>query len=256
MVETGSYTMAELMVAAAAREIKDNEIVFVGMRLPLLSYLLAKESHAPGAVSVFENGVIRDAPARDPIFTISDPPNLLGALKCTDMVTVMSYLQRGAVDVGFIGAAEVDRFGNLNSSYIAAGEGHTIRLPGSGGACDIACLAKRLLIIIAHEVRRLVQKVNYITSPGFGAGPGWRESQGLGGTGPSAIITTKGVLKFDPESKEAYLHSYHPGISVEEIVKDTGWKLMVSSEVKMTEPPSQAELAIIKKYDPHGFWTG
>lgn len=256
MLKTGSYTMTELMVAVAAREIKDNEIVFVGMRLPLLSYLVAKESHAPGAVSIFENGVIRDRPATDPIYTVSDPPNILSAVQCADMVTVMSYLQRGAVDLGFIGAGEADRFGNLNSSYIPTDPGSRIRLPGSGGACDIACLAKRLLTIIPHTKRRLVERVHYVTSPGYGAGPGWREAQGLASNGPTAIITTKAVLKFDPDSKEAYLYSYHPGATIDEIVESTGWKLAVPSEVKMTEPPTQEELAIIRKYDPERFWTG
>lgn len=256
MTGHGEYTMAELMVTAAAREIRDGEVVFVGMRLPLLSFLLAKETHAKSAVSIFENGVIRDAPATDPIYTVSDPANVLGALSCTDMLTVMSYLQRGAVDVGFIGAAEVDRFGNLNSSYVVTGAGTTIRLPGSGGACDIACLSKRLLIIIAHEKRRLVEKVNYVSSPGFGAGGNWRKVQGLVGGGPTAIITTKGVLKFEPDTKEAYLYSHHPAVEIDDLVKDTGWKLRVPPDVIMTEPPTPEELAIIRKYDPHGFWTG
>ncbi len=146
------YTMAELMVAAAAREIRDNDVIFVGMRLPLLAFLLAKETHAKGAVSLFENGIVRDAPSTAPLLTMSDPPNITGALYCGDMITIMSLLQRGMVDVGFIGAAEVDRFGNLNTTYIHTSDGSVIRMTGSGGACDISSLSKRLLVIMAHEV--------------------------------------------------------------------------------------------------------
>ncbi len=250
------YRMAELMVAAAAREIKDGEVVFVGMRLPLLAYLLAKETHARGAFGLFENGVVRDLPALESLYTMSDPPNILRALRCCDMLTVMSLLQRGVVDVGFIGAAEIDRFGNINTTYIRTQQGSTIRLTGSGGACDIASLSRRLLVIMTHERRRLVEKVSYITSPGYGTGGGWRGEIGLPRGGPSAVITTKGVMRFDPNSGEAYLASYHPGVTLEDIKANTGWDLRVPPDVAMTEPPTPQELAIIRRYDPLGHWTG
>ena len=249
------YSMAELMVAAAAREIRDKEVVFVGMRLPLLAYLLAKETHAKGAFGLFENGVVRDFPALEPLYTMSDPPNILKALRCCDMLTVMSLLQRGVVDVGFIGAAEVDRFGNINTTYIRTPHGSTIRLTGSGGACDIASLSKRLLVIMAHERRRLVEKVSYITSPGYGTGGGWRKEVGLPRGGPWAVITTKGIMRFDPDSGEAYLASYHPGVTLEDIRDNTGWDIYIPTDVAMTEPPSPQELMIIRRYDPLGHWT-
>src|SRR5512135_3826786 len=124
-----SYTLAELMVAAAAREIKDGEVVFVGMRLPLIAFVVAKKTHAPGAIGLFENGVVRSTPASELIYTMADPPNLLGATQCLDMLTVMSLLQSGRVDLGFLGAAEVDKFGNLNSTQVQAGS----QLPAAGG---------------------------------------------------------------------------------------------------------------------------
>src|SRR5260221_10266249 len=143
------YTVGEPMVAAAAREIKDGEVVFVGMRLPLIAFVVAKRTHAPNATGLFENGVIRSTPSKELIYTMADPPNILGATQCLDMLGVMSLLQSGKVDLGFLGAAEVDRFGNLNSTQVEGAKG-TVRLPGSGGACDIASLAHRFVAMIEH----------------------------------------------------------------------------------------------------------
>src|SRR5512139_1965405 len=155
-----TYTRRELMVAAAAREIRDGDMVFVGMRLPLLGFAVAKETHAPSAVGIFENGVIRDWPALESIFTMSDPPNIARALCCRGLNDVMYLLQSGRVDLGFIGGAEVDRFGNLNTHWVEENDKRT-RLPGSGGAADIATMAKRSIIIMNHERRRFVEKVHY-----------------------------------------------------------------------------------------------
>src|SRR6202171_1602761 len=193
---TGRFSRSELMVAAAAREIHDGELVFVGMRLPMIAFGVAKRTHAPGATGLFENGVIRDSPAPELLYTMGDPPNLLKASYCGDMLSVMSLLQQGRVDVGFLGAAEVDRFGNLNTTW-GRRNGQLQRLPGSGGACDIACLARRTVVLLVHDRSRLCERVEYITSPGYGTGYGWRRAQGLpDGSGPSAVITTLGVLRF------------------------------------------------------------
>ena len=267
------YTAAELMVACAAREIRDGEVVFVGMRLPLLAFALAKRLHAPRAIGLFENGVVRDQPAAALLLTMSDGPNIAGALWCGRMTDVMALLHQGAVDVGFIGGAQMDRFGNLNTSYIFArsdvraggvgrsedhaggppGEG--TKLPGSGGAADIAALAHRLLIIMEHERRRFVPRVDYVTSPGYGEGGDWRSRVGLPRGGPAAAITTLGVLRFDPDTREAYLNSYHPGTSPADVRANTGWDLQVSVGVRETEAPTAEELRIIREYDPEGFWT-
>jgi glutaconate CoA-transferase subunit B len=251
--ERAGCTLGELMVASAAREIRDGEVVFVGMRLPLIAFVVAKRTHAPNAVGLFENGVIRATPAAELIYTMADPPNILGATQCLDMLSVMSLLQSGRVDLGFLGAAEVDRFGNLNSTRVHGDKGFT-RLPGSGGACDIASLAKRFVVLLEHSKRRLPERVSYVTSPGNGDGAGWRERKGLPRGGPSAVITTKAVLR-SGEDGEARLASVHPGVAIEDVVANTGWKLRVLDNVAETPSPSAAELQAMREYDKEGFWT-
>ena len=268
-----AYTLGELMVTAAAREIRDGEVVFVGMRLPMIAFVVAKKTHAPGAIGLFENGVIRSTPSPELIYTMADPPNLLGATQTGDMLTVMSLLQSGRVNLGFLGAAEVDRFGNLNTTQVPAG-GHdfsranqdekkegasapgkkVIRLPGSGGACDIASLAHRFVVLLEHSRHRLPERVSFITSPGNGDGHGWRQRVGLPRGGPAAVITTKAVLRFGDDG-EAYLDTIHPGVTRDDVMANTGWKLRVSPNVRETTPPNAAELTAIREYDKEGFWT-
>jgi glutaconate CoA-transferase subunit B len=248
------FSRGELMVAAAAREIRDGELVFVGMRLPMIAFALAKRTHAPRATGLFENGIIRDEPASTLLYTMGDPPNLFKATFCGDMISVMSLLQQGRVNVGFLGAAEIDRFGNLNTTW-GRRNGQKVRLPGSGGACDIACFAQRTVVVLAHDPQRLVERVTHITSPGNGTGAEWRRAQGLPPrSGPSAIITTMGVLRF-AEDGEAYLASIHPGVRVEEVLSQTGWKLRVADDLPVTAEPSDRELAAIREIDPGHFWT-
>ena len=241
------------MVCAAAREIRDGELVFVGMRLPLISFVVAKKTHAPKAVGIFENGVIRTSPASQLIYTMADPPNITGATQCLEMLSVMSLLQSGRVHLGFLGAAEVDRFGNLNSTQVKGPKG-IIRLPGSGGACDIASLAHRFVVLLEHKKERLPERVSFLTSPGYGDGGDWRKRVGLPRGGPSAAITTKAVMRFSQDG-EAYLDSVHPGVEIEDVVASTGWELKSAGKVQTTEPPSAAELRAIREYDTEGFWT-
>ncbi len=248
------YTPQELMVAAAAREIRDGEVVFVGMRLPLIAFAVAKQTHAPHAIGFFECGIVRDTPSRELLYTMADPPNLYQATWATQMSHLMGSLAAGEVDLGFIGGAQVDQHGNLNTSYIGPYHEPHVRLPGSGGAADIASLAGRLVMMMAHEKRRFVPEVDYITSPGYGSGKGWREGVGLPRGGPSALITTLAVFRFDEEG-EAYLATYHPFSSVEEVRANTGWPLKVAADVQPTPAPSAEALRIIREYDPEGFWT-
>jgi glutaconate CoA-transferase, subunit B len=247
------YTLGELMVASAAREISDREVVFVGMRLPLIAFVVAKKTHAPHAIGLFENGVIRTTPAPELIYTMADPPNLLRATQCLDMMGVMSLLHSGRVDLGFLGAAEVDRFGNLNSTEVRGPKGLT-RLPGSGGACDIASLAHRFVVLLEHTKPRLPERVSFVTSPGNGDGHDWRKRVGLPRGGPAAVITTKAVLRFG-EDGEAYLASLHPGVDVEGVTANTGWKLRMAEHLVSTSEPSAEELRAIREYDKDGFWT-
>ena len=250
-----NYTLNELMVAAASREIKDGEVVFVGMRLPLIAFVVAKRTHAPNAVGLFENGVIRTTPSPELIYTMADPPNIKGATQCLDMMGVMGLLQSGRVNLGFLGAAEVDRFGNLNSTQVEGKHG-LVRLPGSGGACDIASLAQRFVALLEHARHRLPERVSYITSPGNGEGAGWRRRVGLPRGGPSAVITTKCVLRFDEKSGEAFVATIHPGVSVDDVKANTGWDVRIAADVQPTMEPSAAELKAIREYDREGFWTG
>jgi glutaconate CoA-transferase subunit B len=242
------------MVAAASREIRDGDKVFVGMRLPLLGFAVAKETHAPSAIGIFENGVLRDWPALESILTMSDPPNVARALSCAGLNDVMHLLQSNRIDLGFIGGAEVDRFGNLNTHWVEENR-KRIRLPGSGGAADIATMAKRCIIIMNHERRRFPARVHYITSPGFGDGGDWRSRNGLIGGGPSRVITSMGIFSFDAHTREMMLAANHPGVSIENIKNETGWSLKISPGIQETAAPTEDELAAIRKYDPNRVWT-
>ena len=249
-----NYTLRELMVAAASREIRDGDKVFVGMRLPLLGFAVAKETHAPSAIGIFENGVVRDWPALESILTMSDPANVARALSCAGLNDVMHLLQSNRIDLGFIGGAEVDRFGNLNTHWVEENR-KRIRLPGSGGAADIATMAKRCIIIINHERRRFPARVHYITSPGFGDGGDWRSRNGLIGGGPRRVITSMGIFSFDANTREMMLAANHPGVSIENIKNETGWPLRISPDIEETAAPTVDELSAIRKYDPKGVWT-
>ena len=253
---TRDYTPQELMVVAAAREIGDGEVVFVGMRLPLLAFGLAKRTHAPRAIGVFENGLVRDRVPPPDLYTMSDAPNILEAAWATGLLDVMYVLQRGDVNLGFNGGAEVDCFGNINTNLIGAVDQPQLKLPGSGGGADIACLAQRLVSLMEHEPRRLRARVDFITSPGYGDGsPDWRMRQGLVRGGPSAVITTLGVLRFDADTHEAYLASHHPFTTPSNVREATGWPLRVAEDCAPTPTPTADELRLIREADPHGFWT-
>lgn len=249
------YTLSELMVAASAREIVDGDVVFVGMRLPLLGFLVARTLHAPDATGIYEVGVVRDDPAPVPILTMADLPNLSNATWLCSTSDMMGLLQKGHVDASFIGGAQVDRFGNLNTTCVGDWRSPSTRLPGSGGACDLACLAKRHIIVMAHQKHRFVRAVDFITSPGYGTGGNWRREQGLSGGGPSTVISDKGVLRFDRTTKEMELISIHPGVSLDDVLDATGWDLKIRSPLSITQPPTVGELAALRRFDPDRFWT-
>ena len=248
-----SYTLAELMISATARELHDGETVFVGARLPMMAMIVAQKQ-GRRLRAIYENGLIRTTAARAVLRTMGDPPNITGALYCGDTLSVLAMLQQRRIHVGILGAGEIDRFGNLNSTQVVM-HGRTLRLPGSGGAADIACLAKRLVVLMKHERRRFVEKVHYRTSPGHGDGAGWRERMGLGPGGPSVVLTTLGVMRFDQSTGEAVLVSLHPGVELSDVIAQTGWELRVAPELAVTPAPTAEELAIIREADPGGFWT-
>ncbi|MBV8074287.1 MAG: CoA-transferase [Candidatus Eremiobacteraeota bacterium] len=220
------------MVAAAARQIRDGEVVFAGMRLPLLGFAVAKATHAPGAIGLFENGLIRELPPRGFVITMGDGPNQSDATCATTLLDVMGMLQRRRVDVGFLGGAEVDAFGNLNTTKVAA-----TRLPGSGGGSDIAALARRCVYIMEHERRRFVERVAYVTSRPRGV---------------VTLITTLGI--FTLSDGPPRVASLHGGVTREQVETETGFALDFTQCVETPEP-SEAELRAIGEADPSGFWT-
>jgi glutaconate CoA-transferase subunit B len=253
---SAEVSAGEIMVAQAAREIRDGERVFVGMRLPLIAFVVAKRTHAARAIGLFELGIVRDEPAPELLYTMGDPPNVRGATWCARTVDLMGLLARGEVDAGFVGGAEIDRHGNLNTTAIGDDRAHPkVQLPGSGGGADIASLAKRLIVIMPHDRRRLREKVDFITSPGYLDGPGARERAGLPRGGPSVLITTRAVFRFT--GGEAVLSSIHPGQDRDEVIADVGWRDVrtATPDIERTPLPSADVLRIIRDYDPSGFWT-
>jgi glutaconate CoA-transferase subunit B len=247
---------SELMAIAAAKELQDGEIVFVGIGLPNLAVNLAKRTVAPNLVMIYEAGVIDANPTGLPL-SIGDPCLVSGAKSVCSMFEVFSlYLQAGRIDVGFLEGAQIDKFGNINSTVIGDYKMPKVRLPGSGGACEIASLAKRILMVTTHEKRKFPEKVDFLTSPGFLTGRKERERLGLEGGGPDTVITDLGVMKFDGETGEMVLSSVHPGVAVEDIRSNTGWNLRVSDDLKITEEPSEEELLILRQLDPQRIYLG
>jgi glutaconate CoA-transferase subunit B len=249
------FTQEEMMVVAAAREIKDGEVVLVGVGLPLIAAVLAKRTHAPNAILVTEIGVVDARPKRLP-FAVTDPCLIPGAAMACSMFDVMGFiLQGGYVDVGFLGAAQIDKYGNINTTVIGDYFRPRAYLTGSGGANDIASLAKRTVIVMRQGKQRFVERVDYITSPGYLSGYSSRKEAGLRGGGPSTVITDMGVFRFDDVTKEMYLDTYHPGVSIEEIKQNTGFDVKVSPLVRETEPPTVEEIELLRKeIDPRGIY--
>ncbi|MDB4433428.1 CoA-transferase subunit beta [bacterium] len=247
------YIKPELMACCGAREIRDRDVVIVGTGFPTMSANIAKHLHAPNARLMQESGVY-DAQPRRPALSVGDPCLNPGAAMIGGLMEIMAlFLQAGHVDVGFLSGSQVDKFGNINTTVIGDYQNPKSRLPGSGGANPIGSLAKRILIIALHDAKRLAEKVDFITTPGYIDGAGAREKWGLPpDTGPSVLITNKAVLRFDRELGEAYLESYHPGSSVDEVSNNTPWDLRVSDDVHETEPPTADELRVIREVlDPN-----
>ncbi len=240
------YSLTELMAVAAAREINDGEVVFAGTGLPMLSAMLAQHTHAPGCCIIFEAGAMASQLAHLPM-SVGDPRTIHGAATVAGLSEIFAYtLQAGRVDVGFISGAQIDQYGNINSTSIGPDPRHPqVRFPGSGGAADIACLARRTVVIAQHEKRRLPRRVDYITSPGWLEGGDSRQRAGLRWGGPSVVVTTKAVLRFHPVSKQMVLGSYHPGLTAQAVADDTGFPIDISAAVE-TAPPTPEDLRILR----------
>jgi len=246
-IETAkNYTLEELMISRAAKEIRNGEIVLVGTGLPMIASVVAKYTHAPESVMIFESGIIDTNPLHLPI-SVVDPRIIYSSAACTGLFKALGLLQRGVVDVGFLGGAEIDKYGNINSTVVGDYFTPKVRFTGSGGANDIASLAKRTVIIMRQEKRRFVEKVHYLTSPGYISGKGIREKEELRGKGPIRVITNLAVWGFDEESKTMKLESIHPGVDVDEVRENSNLGIEISGEVPFTEVPTIEEVEIIRK---------
>jgi len=248
------YSDLEMMATAAATDIRDYETVFVGTGLPMLASMLALHTHAPHSIIMYESGYI-GCRNMDTARIIGDIRLMYNLTQVTTMVDVLGLLQTGRVDVGFLGGAQIDKYGNINATTIGEYKSPKTRLPGSGGALDIATNARRILIIVNHEKRRFPEKVDYVTSPGWIDGPEGRTKAGIRWGGPSKVITDIAVMGFDEKTKRMSLESVHPNHTVEEVQEKTGFELVIPSRVRTTEPPTQDEIKILhEKVDPTGFF--
>jgi glutaconate CoA-transferase subunit B len=254
MDQQTTYSSAELMIVNAARLLKNVDVVFVGVGQPNLACNLARRTHAPELVMIYEAGVIGAQPSRLPL-SIGDPTLVSGATAVCSMYDIFAlYLQRGNVDVGFMGGAQIDRFGNINATVIGSYIHPKVRLPGSGGSKEIAAWANRCYIMTPHQKRRFPEKCDFRTSAGFLGGRAERQELGLRGGGPQAVVTDIGFLEPD-ENGELILTALHPGRTIEEALANTGWNLKVAAKLRYTEPPSEEELRILREdLDPQGIY--
>jgi glutaconate CoA-transferase subunit B len=249
-----NYSSSELMTINAARLLRDGDVVFVGVGLPNLACNLARRTHAPNLVMIYEAGVIGAQPARLPL-SIGDPTLVSGALAVCSMYDIFAfYLQRGNVDVGFLGGAQIDRFGNINATVIGPYEHPKVRLPGSGGSMEIAAWANRCYILTPHQKRRFPEKLDFRTSAGFLGGRAERQAAHLRGGGPLAVVTDLGVMEPD-ETGELVLTALHPGATAEQALENTGWELKIAPSLRQTPPPGEEELRILREdLDPKGIY--
>ncbi|MBN1450478.1 MAG: hypothetical protein JW963_05630 [Anaerolineales bacterium] len=251
------YTSFELMAVAGARELKDGEIIGVGLGLPVISSFLAKRTHAPNATILFELGVVDPEPLTVAVHGLSDPRLWYRAKIHSSFADMLgSVLHKGLIDVGFLGALEVDMYGNLNTTLLGDPKGKFRRFTGSGGGNDLASNARRTVITIRHEARKLNEAVTFITSPGYLRGGDEREKLGLRG-GPSRVITDKAIFGFDPQSKRMRLESIHPNTTLEDVLSNMSFKPIIPDDVPVTVPPTAEEVRLIREeIDPEKAYAG
>jgi len=245
------YNMIEMMICAASRQLEDGKTVAVGTGAPCATAMLAQKTTAPHLIILFEAGGVAPSLPRMPI-SVGDSRTFFRGIMAAGMVEMMTTCCRGLVDYAFLGGAQIDRFGNINSTVIGDYHHPRVRFPGSGGGNDFASLCWRTLIITVHTRARFVEKVDFITSPGYLDGPGARERAGLPpNTGPYKIITDLAVLGFDEQTRTMRIESVHPGVDVERVRQATGFALIEPGFVKETPPPTETELKILRgEVDP------
>ena len=250
------YSPIELMAICGARAIKDGETVFAGTGLPMLSAALAQRTHAPRSKIIYEGGFI-DTRNRDLAISVADSRLHYRAAAAIGLIeTLGMLLQGGRIDVGFLGAAQIDKYGNINTTYIGDFSQPKVRLPGAGGGNDIATSAKRVVVIMTHHKRKFVKDLDYVTSPGHLKGADTRREAGIRGGGPSLVVTDLCQMDFAESSKEMRLMTVHSGISVQEIVEETPLELIIPGEVTTTPEPTPQELRTLRELDPTGLYLG
>jgi glutaconate CoA-transferase subunit B len=242
-----TYTSDEMMAVAAARRLPDRAVCFVGIGLPSKAANLARATHAPDCVLIYESGCIGAKPVYLPL-SIGDGELAETADAVVSVPEIFAYwLQAGRIDIGFLGAAQIDRFGNLNSTVVGGDYDHPkVRLPGAGGAPEIAASCHETFVMLRQTPRAFVEQLDFRTSVGFGDGPGSRERLGLPGAGVTVVVTDLGVLEPDPETCELTLTSLHPGVSVDDAVAATAWPLRLADDVAASDPPSTGELTALR----------
>ena len=245
-----AHTASELLAVMSSRLLKDGQTVFAGVGISLLAATLAQRLHAPGLTILFEGGTL------GPFIVPGELPPSTNEQRCTrraNMVLsstdVLLLLQRGYVDIGFMGGAQIDQYGNLNSSFIGDSEDPTIRLPGTGGGNDIASLTN-LIVAMVHEKRRFVERVDFVTSTGFWQGGSSRADSGLIAGGPAGVVTDLAVLGFDDQSKRMKVKGLQAGVTLEQVQERTGFKLLFDDEIESLKPPTRDELTILREFDP------
>ncbi len=243
-----TFTADEMMTACAARVLTDGMTCFVGIGLPSAAANLARATHAPNLVLIYESGTIGAKPGRLPL-SIGDGILAETADAVVSVPEIFNYwLQPGRIGTGFLGAAQIDRFGNINTTVIGASYADPkVRLPGAGGAPEIAASCREVIVVVRQSRRSFVDRVDFVTSVGFGDGPGYRERRGLTGAGPQKVITDLGILEPDPASCELTLTGIYPGVTVPDVRARTGWELAVSDSLEELAPPTAAELAALRQ---------
>jgi glutaconate CoA-transferase, subunit B len=243
------YSADEIMTVTAARALRDGMTCFVGIDLPSAAANLARATHAPNLVLIYESGTIGAKPGSLPL-SIGDAILAETADTVVSVPEIFNYwLQPGRIDVGFLGAAQIDKFGNINTTVIGGDySAPKTRLPGAGGAPEIAASCREVIVVVRQSLRSFVERVDFVTSVGYGSGPGTRERLGLTGSGPGKIITDLGILEPDPVTREFVLTGLYPGVSFTDVRARTGWDLAAAPEVRTVEPPSAAELTALRGF--------
>jgi glutaconate CoA-transferase subunit B len=250
MSEALKFTDSEMMIVAAARALQGARTVFVGVGLPNVACNLARVTVAPNLILIYESGVYGAQPERLPL-SIGDPTLVTGATSVVSMADLFGlYLQRGLVDVALLGGAQIDRYGNLNTTVIGSYQQPKVRLPGSGGACEIAINAQRIYMIMRLSSRSFVEKIDFLTSPGHLGGGDKRRELGMPGKGPELVISDKAILDFDNLECEMQIVSLHPGVTLDDVRANVGWDIRVADRVEETPPPTADEMRLMAELDP------